>query len=77
MRINLRRKPWSAPRLRGRGEQGNMAIRSQCLFALFVTTCAYTHNRAQPDHTSDPSSALLTTASQARHAPRSAERDAL
>ena len=54
MDVDLRRKPWSAPRLRGRGEQGNIVIRSQSLSALCVATFAYTHNRAQPDHTSDP-----------------------
>jgi hypothetical protein len=76
MDVDIRRKPWNAPRLRGRGEQGNIVIRSQSLSALYVATFAYTHNRAQPDHTSDPqSSALLTTASQARRAPRSAKRD--
>jgi hypothetical protein len=77
MDVDIRRKPWSAPRLRGRGEPGNIVILPQSLSALYVATFAYTHNRAQPDYTSDPSSALLTTASQARHAPRSAERDTL
>jgi hypothetical protein len=31
MRVNIRRKPWSVPRLRGRGEQGIIVMESLSL----------------------------------------------
>src|SRR5260370_2071504 len=40
-----------------------------------ITTSACSHTRAQPDHAPSTPSALLTTASQARHAPRLATQD--
>jgi hypothetical protein len=32
------RKPWSVPRLRGRGEQGNIVMHTELLSALYVRT---------------------------------------
>jgi hypothetical protein len=63
-------QPWSVPRLRGRGEQGNIVMHTQVLSALYVRTCASSHPRAQHNGESGLSLTLLTTASQARHAPR-------
>ena len=40
MRVNLRRKPWSVPRLRGRGEQGNIVVHTLFLSVLYVRTSA-------------------------------------
>jgi hypothetical protein len=61
--------PWSAPRLRVRGKQGNIAMNIQSLSALYVATPASPHRRAQLNVTPASSLTLLTTASQARHAP--------
>jgi hypothetical protein len=64
MDVNIRRKPWSAPRLRGRGEQGSIVIRSQSPSALYVPRPLPIHaiERSQIIHQTQ-SSALLTTAS--------------
>ncbi len=62
--------PWSVPRLRGRGDQGNTVIQNTSRSVLYVATFSYRHEKASPPMRVTTSSALLTTASQARHAPR-------
>jgi hypothetical protein len=49
MRVNIRRKPWSVPRLRGRGEQGNIVVHILFLSVLYVRTSAAARRRTPPD----------------------------
>jgi hypothetical protein len=74
--------PWSVPRLRGRGEQGEIVRPAHLLSALYAVTCTrvfapagpwyvlLSHHRAHTDNRAASRSSLLTTASQARRAPR-------
>jgi hypothetical protein len=63
----------SVPRLRGRGEQGIIVTYNRFLSTLNVATPASSHTIAQPADTLISRHSLLTTASQARHAPQSLE----
>ena len=65
-----RSEPWSAPRLRGRGEQRNYP------HSITLADCALQGVKTDARHRAQTTmgyftiSPLLTTASQARHAPR-------
>src|SRR5260370_26010953 len=43
--VDLRRKPWSVPRLRGRGEQGKIAMHATFLPALYFATLSSSHTQ--------------------------------
>jgi len=47
MRVNLRRKPWSVPRLRGRGEQEGIVMQNPISSALYRRICLLAHPRAR------------------------------
>ena len=55
---------------RGRGEQGHLDAETLCRQGSIAEACLFTHPRAQINAARLRPSALLTTASQARHAPR-------
>ena len=59
----LGRNRWSAPRLRGGGEQGNIALYHLFLPALYVSNSPRPHTRALPKTRLAKPVALLTTAS--------------
>jgi hypothetical protein len=70
--MSLAGKRGALPRLRGRGKQGVTATHTPKLPALYIASAASLRERVQPDGVCAPTSALLTTASQARH--RSSEK---
>jgi hypothetical protein len=62
-------KSWSAPRLRGRGEQGEIATHTPVLMTLYGVRSPLQTQELRRIKDIPLLPALFTTASQARHAP--------